>query len=180
MTHHAGKGGVYPVGTEWMSRYRPLVAALVKHTNVVQRAAGRTVRLSEEVSLSTQEWQVFEYILEHQDDDSCMNHISERLGIAQSTFSKITKYLCEQGLVDKYQTETNRKNIILRPSADGVDLYRQQTATVGREMFGAFFEDLDGLSDEQLETFTAALERLNATLSQGGGAPEKPRLIKKL
>ena len=168
------------MGTEWMSRYRPLVAALVKHTNVVQRAAGRTVRLSEEVSLSTQEWQVFEYILEHQDDDSCMNHISERLGIAQSTFSKITKYLCEQGLVDKYQTETNRKNIILRPSADGVDLYRQQTATVGREMFGAFFEDLDGLSDEQLETFTAALERLNATLSQGGRAPEKPRLIKKL
>ena len=168
------------MGTEWMSRYRPLVAALVKHTNVVQRAAGRTVRLSEEVSLSTQEWQVFEYILEHQDDDSCMNHISERLGIAQSTFSKITKYLCEQGLVDKYQTETNRKNIILRPSADGVDLYRQQTSTVGREMFGAFFEDLDGLSDEQLETFTAALERLNATLSQGGGAPEKPRLIKKL
>lgn len=167
------------MGTEWMGRYRPLVAALVKHTNVVQRAAGRTVRLSEEVSLSTQEWQVFEYILEHQ-DDSCMNHISERLGIAQSTFSKITKYLCEQGLVDKYQTETNRKNIILRPSADGVDLYRQQTATVGREMFGAFFEDLDGLSDEQLETFTAALERLNATLSQGGGAPEKPRLIKKL
>ena len=64
MTHHAGKGGVYPVGTEWMGRYRPLVAALVKHTNVVQRAAGRTVRLSEEVSLSTQEWQVFEYILE--------------------------------------------------------------------------------------------------------------------
>ena len=43
MTHHAGKGGVYPVGTEWMGRYRPLVAALVKHTNVVQRAAGRTV-----------------------------------------------------------------------------------------------------------------------------------------
>ena len=69
------------MGTEWMGRYRPLVAALVKHTNVVQRAAGRTVRLSEEVSLSTQEWQVFEYILEHQDDDSCMNHISERLGM---------------------------------------------------------------------------------------------------
>ena len=82
------------MGTEWMGRYRPLVAALVKHTNVVQRAAGRTVRLSDELSLTTQEWQVFEYILEHQDDDSCMYYISELLGIAQSTFSKITKYLC--------------------------------------------------------------------------------------
>lgn len=167
------------MGTEWMGRYRPLVAALVRHTNVVQRTAGRTVRLSDELSLTTQEWQVFEYILEHQDDDSCMNHISERLGIPQSTFSKITKYLCEQGLVDKYQTETNRKNIILRPSPDGVDLYRQQTSTVGLAMFGGFFRDLEGVSDEQLAAFTAALERLNASLAQNGRSGEKPRLIKK-
>ena len=108
-----------------------------------------------------------------------MNHISERLGIPQSTFSKITKYLCEQGLVDKYQTETNRKNIILRPSPDGVDLYRQQTSTVGLAMFGDFFRDLEGVSDEQLAAFTAALERLNASLAQNGRTGEKPRLIKK-
>lgn len=167
------------MGTEWMGRYRPLVAALVKHTNLVQRASGRTVRLSDGLSLTVQEWQVFEYILEHQDDDSCMNHISERLGIPQSTFSKIIKYLCEQGLVDKYQTETNRKNIILRPSADGVYLYRQQTSTVGLDMFGSFFRELEGMGDEQLATFTSALEQLNATLVQGGDKPEKPRLIKK-
>ena len=89
------------MGTEWMGRYRPLVAALVKHTNVVQRASVRTVRLSDELRLTVQEWQVFEYVLEHQDDDACMNHISERLGIPQSTFSKIIKCLCERGLVDK-------------------------------------------------------------------------------
>ena len=162
-----------------MGRYRPLVAALVKHTNMVQRASGRTVCLADGVPLTAQEWQVFEYVLEHQDDDSCMNHISERLGIPQSTFSKIIKYLCEQGLVDKYQTETNRKNIILRPSADGADLYRQQAAVLGKELFGAFFQDLEDMSDEQLKHFTDALERLNTALAQGGAAPEKPRLIKK-
>ena len=167
------------MGTEWMGRYRPLVAALVKHTNVVQRASGRTVRLSDELRLTVQEWQVFEYVLEHQDDDACMNHISERLGIPQSTFSKIIKCLCEQGLVDKYQTETNRKNIILRPSESGADLYRQQTSTAGLEMFGSFFRELEGVGDEQLAVFTAALERLNATLARDGGRQEKPRLIKK-
>ena len=166
------------MGTEWMGRYRPLVAALVKHTNVVQRAVGRTVALSGELRLTVQEWQVFEYILEHQDDDSCMNHISERLGIPQSTFSKLAKYLCEQGLVDKYQTETNRKNIILRPSAEGEKLYRQQASAMEREKFGGFFQDLEDMSDEQLAMFTTALERLNATLAQGG-VLEKPRLIKK-
>lgn len=162
-----------------MGRYRPLVAALVKHTNVVQRAAGRTVRLSDELSLTVQEWQVFEYILEHQNDDSCMNLISERLGIPQSTFSKITKFLCQQGLVDKYQTEVNRKNIILRPSAAGAELYHRQVSTAGQQLFSGFFRDLEGLSDEQLAVFAAALEHLNAALVQGGGASEKPRLIKK-
>lgn len=35
------------------------------------------------------------------------------------------------------------------------------------------------MSDEQLTAFTAALERLNASLAQNGRAGEKPRLIKK-
>ena len=109
-----------------------------------------------------------------------MNHISERLGIPQSTFSKLAKYLCEQGLVDKYQTETNRKNIILRPSAEGEKLYRQQASAMEREKFGGFFQDLEDMSDEQLALFTSALEQLNTTLAQGGDKQEKPRLIKKI
>ena len=36
------------------------------------------------------------------------------------------------------------------------------------------------LSDEQLAAFTAALERLNASLAQNGRTGEKPRLIKKI
>ena len=96
------------MGTEWMGRYRPLVAALVRHSNINQRVSAVYVPVAGDICLRSQEWQVFEYILEHMDDDHHMNMISERLGIPQSTFSKIIKILCGYGLVDKYQTTDNR------------------------------------------------------------------------
>ena len=167
------------LGTEWMGRYRPLVAQLVRHSNVVQRASTRRTPLAEGIALTPPEGQVFEYILEHQEDDACMNCISERLGLAQSTFSKITKYLCELGLVDKYQAESNRKNIILRPSELGIELYARHSADIDREMFGSFFEALSSLGDEQLAQFTAALETLNRTIARREDKSEPVRLIKK-
>lgn len=138
-----------------------------------------SVQLPGGICLNPQAWQVFEYILEHQDDDSCMNHISERLGIAQSTFSKITMQLCSYGLVDKYQTESNRKNIILRPSEKALELYHHHASTVSSDMFREFFLALDGLPDEDIKAFTAALERLNTALNQSNKKVRSQRLIKK-
>ena len=79
--------------TGWMGRYRPLVAELVRHSNITQRLSATRFSVADDICLNSQEWQVFEYILEHSDDDAYMNMnmISERLGIAQSTFSKIVK-----------------------------------------------------------------------------------------
>ena len=116
------------MNTEWMGRYRPLVAELVRHTNIVQRALGIKSEIGEGISLSVQEWQVFEYIIEHADDDAHMNLISDRLGIPQSSFSKMIKTLCGCGLVDKYQMINNKKNIILRPSERGREIYEKRAA----------------------------------------------------
>lgn len=167
-----------PVATEWMGRYRPLVAALVQHSNLVQRAPNMSVRLSNGVCLSPPEWQVFEYIIEHEDDDACMNSISEQLGIAQSTFSKIVKVLCSHGLVEKYRTESNRKNIILRPSDTAMALYQHHASTVSANMFREFFQLMDRLPDEDIQTFTEAVERLNASLNQNNRKNQKQRLIR--
>lgn len=76
-----------------MGRYRPLVAALVRHTNIVQRTFSKRAPLTEGISLTAQEWQVFEYILEHQEDDSCMNCISEQLGIPLVKYLYFTVWL---------------------------------------------------------------------------------------
>ena len=153
------------MGTEWMGRYRPLVAELVRHSNCAQRPNSPRTFVAEGINLNAHEWQVFEYIVEHADDDSHMNLISDRLGIAQSTFSKIVKALCGLGLVDKYQTTRNRKNIILRPSEKGLEVYRKHSADLGRDTFDSFFSALESFSDDEVARFTTALRLLNDTLS---------------
>ena len=168
------------MGTEWMGRYRPLVAALIKHSNIVQRASGETSALSPEMHVSPQEWQVLEYILEHADDDACMNRISDRLGIAQSTFSKITKALCAHGLVDRYQAENNRKNIILRPSATAQAVYDRHVADTRVRLFQSFFDALAPLSDDQLDVVVNALEEFNESLRKDAKKEAPPHLLKRI
>lgn len=152
--------------TGWMGRYRPLVAELVRHSNITQRLSATRFPVADDICLNSQEWQVFEYILEHSDDDAYMNMnmISERLGIAQSTFSKIVKALCAYGLVNKYQTTRNRKNILLRPSEKGLEVYRNYSASLNWNTFEAFFGELESFSDEQISALASALRQLNSRL----------------
>lgn len=164
---------------DWMGRYRPLVAALVRHANIVQRNLSKKTVLTNEISLNSQEWQVFEYIIEHMDDDAHMNLISDRLGIPQSTFSKTVKALCGYDLVEKYQTTRNRKNIILRPSEKGLKLYQIHASGVVSNNFESFFKALDCIADEDIEQFTFALDKLNAQLSCDSSDAEPDILIKK-
>ena len=164
------------MGTEWMGRYRPLVAELVRHSNITQRFSTRRSQVAEGIVLNAQEWQVFEYILEHEDDDAYMNLISERLGIAQSTFSKIVKSLYSQGLVLKYQTNRNRKNIILRPSDKGREVYQNYSADLVSITFEGFFSSLKEFNDEEISRITGALRQLNDRLAK----PDESEMILKL
>ena len=140
--------------TGWMGRYRPLVAELVRHSNITQRLSATRFSVADDICLNSQEWQVFEYILEHSDDDAYMNMnmISERLGIAQSTFSKIVKALCAYGLVNKYQTTRNRKNILLRPSEKGLEVDRNYSASLKWNTFEALASALRQLNSRLIRS----------------------------
>ena len=97
-----------------MGRYRELVAVLVQHSNITARAAAQPQELAEGVRMTSVTWQVLEYLIEHENDDACMIHISDTLGIPQSSFSRIARQLTELGLVARYRTTANRKNVILK------------------------------------------------------------------
>ena len=153
-----------------MGRYRPLVAALVRHSNITSRA--QNVDIGERVCISPVVWQVLEYLIEHEGEADCMNRISETLGIPQSSFSKIARQLTDLGLVERFRTASNRKNIILRPTEKAHRLYDSFSHTIFEHSFRPFFETLDAVDDEALACFTAALNRLNSQLAQDDPAPE--------
>lgn len=165
--------------TEWMGRYRPLVAALVQHSNITARAAARSNEIGEGIFLNTVSWQVLEYLIEHGDDASCMTHVHEALGIPQSSFSKIARQLTDLGLVARYQSTANRKNIILKPSEKALRLYRSFSQRIYEKDFQPFFEDLDALDDESLAVIISALQAFNRRIT-GLTEPQRPAtLVKK-
>ena len=153
-----------------MGRYRPLVAALVQHSNITSRP--QDMDIGEGVYLNSVAWQVLEYLIEHEGEADCMNRVSETLGIPQSSFSKMARRLTALGLVERFRTAGNRKNIILRPTEKAHRLYDSFSHTIFERSFRPFFEALDTVDDEALARFTAALNRLNGQLAQDGPAPE--------
>lgn len=162
----------------WMGRYRGLIAELVRHSNITARNMNTRFKMGGQ-PMSTQEWQIFEYIIEHRNVDDRMIHISEVLQIPQSTFSRTVKYLCECGLVDKYQHTNNRKNIILRPSAYGLEIYNAGAREIHELGFSDFFRDLDALSDEALEIVVSALRRFDDRMFRDDQeTPSSDKLIK--
>lgn len=152
------------MNTQWMGRYRPLISVLVQHANINLRLTKQRSEVSEGVFLSSLEWQVLEAIIENQGNTLNMNSIAGKLGIPQSTFSRTVKYLCALNLVEKYQTPSNRKNIILIPADAALQLYHSKADHLQDHVFQAFFQSLDALSDEDIRRFTAALSELNMAL----------------
>lgn len=161
-----------------MGRYRALVAALVQHTNIVGKNMTKRSDLGEGVALTPQEWQIFEHILEYHNETFSMITLSKRLGIPQSSFSRMVKRLCSCGLVDKYQAVNNRKNIILKPTDFGQKIYREHSGRLLELMFRPFFEALDPVSEEDLDTVTEAIKLLNATLDTDTSEPDEPLLVR--
>lgn len=150
--------------TQWMGRYRPLIAALVQHANINLRLSRQRSSLGEGVALTSVEWQVLEAIIENQSEQSMIG-ISEKLGIPQSTFSRTVKTLCDLDMAEKHQTEQNRKNVLLRPTSKALRLYAAKLEDASFAHFKKFFAELDDISDDDLSTFIRALNRFNAALT---------------
>lgn len=167
--------------TKWMGRYRPFVAALVRHSNLSSRVSSRRMaHTQEDLALSPNEWQVLEYLLEHQDEIENMAYISDQIGIATSTFSRLIRALEKLGFVEKYQKAGNRKDIVLRITSAGQDYYYAEVKKRVGPLFEGCFVHLGGLSDEQLAQVVESIEYISNLMlqdAQSGEQEKKPLLI---
>lgn len=149
----------------WMGRYRTLIMAIVRNRNLYARAVNaKTETVGGKVSLTIQEWGVLEYAIENEDRDESMVCVSERLGLAQSSFSKLIHNLCATGLVAKYQMVGNKKNIIVRATELGKKFYLDHSSQLEETIFSGFFKELEGLSDEDIAHVERAIAQLDAGL----------------
>ena len=143
----------------WIGRYRSVVAAMIRFANVSQRMLSEHRYHSlYDLSISPQEWQVLEYLLEHPNNTLHMAGIADHLGMVPSTFSKCTQALVSYGLVERFRTPGNRKNVILRSTEKGKKFYHGEVTRLIGPKYQTLFSGLSGFTDAQLEAFAAALD----------------------
>lgn len=149
----------------WMGRYRNVLAAMIRYANISQRLLTEHLYHSEyDVTTSPQEWQVLEYLLEHPNNALCMAAIADKLGMVPSTFSKCMQALVNNGLVDRFRAEGNKKNIILRCTEKGKAFYQSEVERFVAPTYQVLFDNLSSFSDEQLSDISNAIHSLSDSL----------------
>lgn len=148
----------------WMGRNRELVKELTRHSNIVSRALNNASSFNNEVEMTCIELQILENLIEKDDENRIMSEVAADVGIPRSAITLSSRHLLAQGLIERFRIKGNNKNIILRPTPLGRKVYQQYSETTALELFSKFFEELDKLSEEELEKFTYALHVLNKSL----------------
>ena len=135
---------------DWLGRHRAVVGDFYRSANGYSQLCKEEF-LGVEVRFSPYEVQIMENIMEHEQDNRNMKWFARQLGLTQATYSRYVGRLVRKGLVEKYHTEDNRKNIILRVSPLGQEEYGHYVRYMRRYRFGPMLEYLDSLTPEQLE-----------------------------
>lgn len=143
---------------DWMQNHRVIVEKMIKYGNAY--AAGYTKRrnfgTSEEFSPS--QIQTFEYILESEDRNEKMSEMAIRLGVSRSTFSKNVCFLKKQGMLEKFRRVGNRKDIYVKPTEKGREIYATYVKFVNEVCFNEMFHIADEISEDDKERFIKMLD----------------------
>ena len=135
---------------EWMGAYREIVGDFYRSANGYSQIC-KTELFGEKVRFSPYEVQIMEHILEHADEHKNMKWYAEQLGLSQATYSKYVRKLVDKGLLEKYHTEENRKDIILMVSPLGLKEYGNYAREMKETVFRELFDLLDSESPEERE-----------------------------
>ena len=143
---------------EWLGKYGDFVEKLVHYGNAYAQNYNTERSFGVGASFSASEIQTLEYILTNQDKNQNMTEMAYYLGIPASTFSKNVNKMMKKGLVEKYHISTNRKEIILRVSDFGKDVYEQYSRFAYERLYKDVFSVLDQIPAEYVEKFTQILK----------------------
>ena len=136
---------------EWMGRYREIIGNFYRSANGYSQIC-KSEMFGDPVLFSPYEVQIMEHIMEHADEHRNMKWYASRLGLSQGTYSKYVQKLVKKGLLEKYHTSENKKDIILMVSPLGLEEYRAYAAIAETQLFHELFSYLDSVSEAEFET----------------------------
>ena len=125
-----------------MEQNRELFEKIIKCGNIYANNHHKVVNLGLYNDVSSSQIQVLEYVLEVENQK--MSDIAKRLGITKSALSQIAKKLEEKGWLEKYRCNNNKKEIFLKVTPQGKNVY----ITYSKAMHEFFFKDIFDISKQ--------------------------------
>lgn len=154
--------------TEWI-KHRRVIAAYYRSAN--EYAALCRIQNLSSAHLNPIEVQIIEQIIENSEENNNMKWYAQQIGISSSAFTNYVNVLVKKGLVEKYHTSDNRKNIIIKLTDAGLRAYEEYAASIA-PMFTEIFEILDSMDGENIEK---VIKLLNAWGDSQAAGTEKGR-----
>lgn len=165
---------------DWMGNHRELVEKIIKYGNAYSNTYKLQRSYGTDMTFSAAQIQTLEYILEAEDQEEKMSEMAARLGVSRSTFSKNVKNLTEKGLLEKYHLSGNRKDIYVKPSAKGREVYAKYTAFVRELCFDDIFKLADQITEADKKSFIRIMDLFADVLVWYGEKEQEPRKLIKI
>lgn len=165
---------------DWMGEHRELVEKIIKYGNAYSNTYKLQRSYGTNMTFSASQIQTLEYILEAEDQEEKMSEMAARLGVSRSTFSKNVKNLTDKGLLEKYHLSGNRKDIYVKPSAKGREVYTQYTAFVSELCFDDIFKLADQITEADRQNFIRIMDLFADVLVWYGEKEQEPRKLIKI
>ena len=133
---------------DWLGKHEYFISKLMKCGNAYALNYSTERDLGLGVSFSASELQTLEYILINEDRYLKMAEMAAQLGITTSTFSKNINKMVKKRLLDKYHMSNNKKEVIVRVSDYGKEIYREHCTIVKEKIYDQVFMILDQIPAE--------------------------------
>lgn len=157
---------------EWLGTHEEFISELMRFGNAYALNYNTERDLGLDVKLSASEVQMMECVMNSEDKYLKMAKIAAQMGIPKSTFSKNIKKMVDKGLIEKYHMSDNKKEIIVRVSDYGRQLYEKYCEIVIRSLYGEVFHRLDELPSE----CEAKVTEIISIIAQENSRTAKPKL----
>ncbi len=143
---------------EWMGEYRDVIGALMHYCNIYSISIKPEAYEYKGVMYSFALIQVVEYLIANSDNKENMSSISQNLGLTRSNFTKIVKKLEQKGLVKKIDVSGNKKELNLKVTPLGRELYENYSNMIYEHHFSMMFDKFQKIPPQYLKYFAEGLQ----------------------
>ena len=139
---------------KWL-QHRDVVWAFYRAANAYSSLIKKKLNCGD-VFFNPVEIQILEHILVYSHEQHNMKWYANEIGISPSSLTHYINDMEKNGIIEKYHTLSNKKNVILHISAAGIEAYQNYVSHVS-PFFQSIDNHLDQLSAKDEELFVKVL-----------------------